>query len=349
MVAVMVTGELADLIVMSVPPVVGSAANETALGSEALHVAVPLPPVTMAGTWNGCAVLSVMNAEYIGAKWICRLVLAVQAPPSPDGLPESTVVVPESPPDAVVPLLELEQATTAVAPTAAAAEREVNTPLPTRLPMFSQRITDSLGRGGTTSPHEVRHRICRAPAPATSHQAQTSNETRVAYWQVPPPAPATSALAQKVSDPPASPPPKVQQLGAPVSVQSALVLQRRTVLVPMHVNPDRFVLHADGVAQAVSMGAVLQSGAVPPVMGMVPQQTSPEAQSVGSEQGAPPELESTAASGPPPEPPSARGPLSLPPSAASGDEELELQAARAQSARAPRTTGESLNADMAPW
>jgi hypothetical protein len=113
----------------------------------------------------------------------------------------------------------------------------------------------------------------------------------------------------------------------------------------MHVNPDRFVLHAAGVAQAVSMGAVLHSGAVPPVMGMVPQQTSPEAQSVGSEQGAPPELESTAASAPL----SVRVPPSAPPSTGSGEEELELQAVNGRSARAQRTTGESRKADMALW
>jgi hypothetical protein len=113
-----------------------------------------------------------MNAEYIGAKWICRLVLAVQAPPSPDGLPESPVaVMPESGPGEVFPLLELEQATTAVAPTAAAAEREVNTPLPIRLPMFSQRIMDSLGGGDDqpsrgATPYLPRARASNVPSRA---------------------------------------------------------------------------------------------------------------------------------------------------------------------------------------
>jgi hypothetical protein len=136
----MVTLGVADFTVMMVPPVEGSGVNVTAVESEALHIAVPLPPVTMAGTWNCWLVLSVTNAEYIGAKWICRLVLVVQAPPSPDGVPVSAVPVPESLP-AVVPLLELEQATTAMAPTAAAAEREVNNPVL----IFSERMADSLG------------------------------------------------------------------------------------------------------------------------------------------------------------------------------------------------------------
>jgi hypothetical protein len=151
-----------------------------------------------------------MNAEYIGAKWICRLVLEVHAPPSPDGLPESTKTVPESAPAGVPLLLELEQATTAMAPTTAAAERAVNKPLL----IFSERMADSLG-GGNASPHEVRHPNFQAPAPATLDRAGMTNETRPArgvgrYWQVPPPPAPMMSLAQNDSEPP-SPPPKVQQ------------------------------------------------------------------------------------------------------------------------------------------
>jgi hypothetical protein len=52
---------------MRTPPVVGSAASETFVGSDEDQLA-ELPSVVTAGTWKVCDVLSVTNAEYIGEK-----------------------------------------------------------------------------------------------------------------------------------------------------------------------------------------------------------------------------------------------------------------------------------------
>jgi len=105
-----------------------------------------------------------------------------------------------------------------------------------------------------------------------------------AYWQVPPPNAPTKAFAQKLSVPPSlpasPPPPKVQQWEAPGSVQSMFVLQRRTVWVPEHVVPS-CVPQAQAGAHEMVIGFVVQLGAVPPVMGILPQQTSDDGQSEG--------------------------------------------------------------------
>src|ERR1019366_2992866 len=108
--AVIVTVGVADFSVIIVPPVVGSGANVTAVASDALQVDVPLPPVTMAGTWKVCVVLSVTNAEYIGAKWICSELLVVHAAPS---VAESPLATPVSGLPPVTPPLELEHAASA--------------------------------------------------------------------------------------------------------------------------------------------------------------------------------------------------------------------------------------------
>jgi hypothetical protein len=88
--------------------------------------------------------------------------------------------------------------------------------------------------------------------------------------QVPPPSPATIALAQKLSDPPFSE--KVQHLLAPVSVQSAGWAQRRTVWLPVQLVPSE-VAQSAAALQATVSGPVVQLGMVPPVMGMFAQQT----------------------------------------------------------------------------
>jgi outer membrane biosynthesis protein TonB len=111
--------------------------------------------------------------------------------------------------------------------------------------------------------------------------------------QVPPPRVASSWLEQKVSDP--VPCEKVQHLGAPVSVQSAGAWQRRTTWVPVHVAPS-FVGHCAAGVHATTIGPVVQFGILPPVIGIVPQHTSPlVVHSSGSSQAKP-------ASSPPEEP-----------------------------------------------
>ena len=89
---------------------------------------------------------------------------------------------------------------------------------------------------------------------------------------LPPPRPATIAFAQKLSEPPSCV--NVQHLLAPDSVQSAVCLHRRTVCVPVQLVP-RLVAHCAAGVQATVIGPVVQLGTVPPVTGMVPQQTAP--------------------------------------------------------------------------
>src|ERR1019366_5990914 len=149
------------------------------------------------------------------------------------------------------------------------------------------------------------------------------------YWQTPPPNAPTKAFAQKLSVPPSppppSPPPKGQQWAAPGSVQSVLVVQRRTVWVPEHVLPSE-VAHAQAAAHPMVIGAVVHLGAVPPVMGILPQHTSDDGQSAADAHEAEPELE------PEPEPQPELAPDSPVPAAAASallwpdPDELELHA-----------------------
>jgi hypothetical protein len=106
------------------------------------------------------------------------------------------------------------------------------------------------------------------------------------HW--PPPKAPTSALAQKLSEPPSAPP-KVQQTLSAASAQSAFFVQMRTICVPLQLVPS-FVGHEPGAVHAVVRPPVVQLGTVPPVMGIVPQQTSVLAQSEGAMQvvGTPP-------------------------------------------------------------
>jgi hypothetical protein len=70
-------------------------------------------------------------------------------------------------------------------------------------------------------------------------------------------------FAQKVSDPPLLV--KVQQLGYTDSVQSAFVLHRRSVWVPLHEAETIAVSQALCAVQA-TMGLPVQFGTVPPSM-----------------------------------------------------------------------------------
>jgi hypothetical protein len=82
-----------------------------------------------------------------------------------------------------------------------------------------------------------------------------------------------SVFAQKLSEPP-SPPGNVQHwLYVVLVVQSAFVVQSWTIWVPVHVLPSE-VSQALGAAHAIVIAPVVHAGAVPPVMGIVPQQTS---------------------------------------------------------------------------
>lgn len=62
-------------------------------------------------------------------------------------------------------------------------------------------------------------------------------------------------------------------------MQSEFALQRRTTCVPVHVLPSDVAQLVEG-EQAMEMVPVVQFGIEPPVMGMVPQQTSPLMQSL---------------------------------------------------------------------
>ena len=109
--------------------------------------------------------------------------------------------------------------------------------------------------------------------------------------QVPPPRVASSWLAQNVSEPPASPAPplKVQQLVRPDSVHWALLLQRRSVLVPEQTRPPRLLLQDAAALHEIEVVPVVQLGTLPPVTGMTAQHSSPLGQSVGELQSVPPE------------------------------------------------------------
>jgi hypothetical protein len=97
---------------------------------------------------------------------------------------------------------------------------------------------------------------------------------------VPPLAPPMMVFAQKLSDPPS--PPNVQQRLKADSVQSASVVQRRTVSVPVHVKREPSdVAHPLAAAHTTEMVPVEQLGTDPPVTGIVPQQTSDVEQPAG--------------------------------------------------------------------
>ena len=92
-----------------------------------------------------------------------------------------------------------------------------------------------------------------------------------------------TVLAQKLRDPP-SPPANVQHCEYVDSpAQSAFVVHRRTVCVPVHVEPSD-VAHALLAVHATAIGPVVHLGAVPPVTGIVPQQTSEAGQPAGEAQ-----------------------------------------------------------------
>ena len=82
-------------------------------------------------------------------------------------------------------------------------------------------------------------------------------------------------LAQKLSEPPASPPGNAQQWLSLGSVQSVFVVQRRTMFVPEHEKLI-VVVHALAAVHAVVTGSVVQLVPLPPVMGIVPQQMGVE-------------------------------------------------------------------------
>jgi hypothetical protein len=108
----------------------------------------------------------------------------------------------------------------------------------------------------------------------------------------------------------------------------------------MQVKPERLVVQWLGAAHASSMGLVVQLGTVPPVMGMVPQQTSPEVQSVGSLHGVPPpELE--------PESPLSDVTAASVPASVTDEELLELHAPAAKAKR-ERTGATCQMRSMAP-
>jgi hypothetical protein len=102
--------------------------------------------------------------------------------------------------------------------------------------------------------------------------------------QVPPPNVLTSVSAQKVRPPASALPPNVQHWLYIDSVQSLEVLQSRTVCTPLQVVPST-VPQAEAATQRVTIVPVVQFGAVPPVIGMRPQQISPPVQSLGAVQG----------------------------------------------------------------
>jgi len=79
-------------IVMSTPPVDGSALRVTALLDALQLTAAALTPVTTAGTWKDCAVLPGMTAEYIGEKTTSKMLLAAVHGPAAVVLPLTVVV-----------------------------------------------------------------------------------------------------------------------------------------------------------------------------------------------------------------------------------------------------------------
>jgi len=91
-------------------------------------------------------------------------------------------------------------------------------------------------------------------------------------------------LAQKLSEPPSAALPNVQHDVYIDSVQSAFVVQMRTVCVPLQVLPSE-VLQAVAALHTELIVPVEQFGAMPPVIGMVPQQTSEDGQPAGAVHG----------------------------------------------------------------
>jgi hypothetical protein len=123
-----------------------------------------------------------MKAEYIGEKWICRLLdgeVHVAEPPLDEEPPPLLLAPPLLEPPPPLPFeLELEHAPSATAAPHRPTRTALSTPGPkARLRMRPPRLDSAWVRGS-------------------------------GHMHVPPPAPATNELAQKVNDPPS--PPNVQ-------------------------------------------------------------------------------------------------------------------------------------------
>jgi hypothetical protein len=271
----MVTGDVAAFTVIIVPlcaAFAGSAANVTAFGSDAVHVAVPAVPLrTIAGTWNVCVVLSLTNAEYIGEKAIFSPVVLVQA----TLLPVESAPVDESLPDVVPLLLLLEHA-----PSIAAAPHAPTRTAPrTQVPIIRRRMITPPCDACDCAAARDAVTLCGARRSSKGLGRSTRalcacliGETGAHHMQVPPPS-ATIAFAQKLSAPPSLP--KVQhRLSVGSAAQSVFLLQRRTVCVPVQV-ATIFVGHDAGALHALTTVPFVQFGIVPPVSGIVLQQTSP--------------------------------------------------------------------------